>query len=364
MTCLLRPALTSVRFGSTLAFIPSPSRSGRPRQRPGSRPSSPPCGSAARARWRSRRSAAMRASCAMALIEAGVKVFLVNPRRIKAVRDAEGLIAKTDKLDASLIARFAHAMAQELAMAHELRPLRDVEHEILKALSTRRRQLTESIAIEKTRLKQVFDPLILESCREMIAILEGKRRTIEAELDRRIAAEDRMARRRAILASIPAIATPISTLVVVEMPELGLIDRKAAASLAGLAPHPSQSGLARAHNAISGGRPCVRSAFSMAALVAVRTHPRFKPIDLDLTRCRKTRKSRPRRHSPTHRHPRQRPPPRRHNLQKCKLRSTSPIQSPGERRTPLRLLDCHVAIARQETGVVRRPTAPRDDESA
>src|ERR1700733_12985080 len=117
MTCLLRPALTSVRFGSTLAFIPSPSRSGRPRQRPGSRPSSPPCGSAARARWRSRRSAAMRASCAMALIEAEVKVFLVNPRRIKAFRAAEGLIAKTDKLDASLIARFAHAMA------HELRPL-------------------------------------------------------------------------------------------------------------------------------------------------------------------------------------------------------------------------------------------------
>jgi len=62
----------------------------------------------------------------------GGEGFLVNPRRIKAFRDAEGLVAKTDKLDASLIARFAHAMA------HELRPLTDVEHEILKALSTRR----------------------------------------------------------------------------------------------------------------------------------------------------------------------------------------------------------------------------------
>ena len=66
------------------------------------------------------------------------------------------------------------------------------------------------------------------------------------------------------------------------MPELGVIDRKAAASQAGLAPHPSQSGLARGHNAISGGRPCVRSAFYMAALVAVRTHPRFKQVYLDL----------------------------------------------------------------------------------
>ena len=130
---------------------------------------------------------------------------MVNPRRIKAFRDAEGLIAKTDKLDASLIARFAHVMADEL------RPLRDAGQAGLKALSTRRRQLTESIAIEKTRLKQAFDPLILNSCREMIALLEDRRRAIEAELDRRIEAEDRMARRRAILSSMPGIAAPIST---------------------------------------------------------------------------------------------------------------------------------------------------------
>jgi transposase len=171
-----------------------------------------------------------------ALIEADLNVFVVNPRRIKAFRDAEGLIAKTDKLDAGLIARFAHAMA------HELRPLPDAEQAVLKALSTRRRQLTESIAIEKTRLKQAFDPLIVESCREMIAILEDKRRLIEADLDRRIDAQDRMARRRAILSSISGVGAHISALVVVEMPELGAIDRKAAASLAGLAPIPRNPG--------------------------------------------------------------------------------------------------------------------------
>ena len=149
-----------------------------------------------------------------ALIEADLNVFVVNPRRIKAFRD---LIAKTDRLDAALIARFAHAMA------HELRPLPDAEQAVLKALSTRRRQLTESIAIEKTRLKQAFDPLIVESCREMIALLEDKRRAIEADLDRRIDAEDRMARRRAILSSIPGVGARISALVIVEMPELGAI---------------------------------------------------------------------------------------------------------------------------------------------
>jgi transposase len=211
-----------------------------------------------------------------ALLEAGLTVFVVNPRRIKAFRDAEGLIAKTDKLDASLIARFAHLMA------HELRPLSDAGQATLKALSTRRRQLTESIAIEKTRLKQAYDMPVVASCREMIAILEEKRQAIEAELDRRIEAEARMARRRAILASIPGIAIRISTLVVIEMPELGLIDRKAAASLAGHAPHPSQSGLSQGRNAISGGRPCLRAAFYMAALNAVRHDPRFKQIYLNL----------------------------------------------------------------------------------
>jgi transposase len=211
-----------------------------------------------------------------ALIGADFRVFVVNPRRIKAFRDAEGLIAKTDRLDAALIARFAYRMA------HELRSLPNAEQAILKALSTRRRQLTESIAIEKTRLKQAFDPLIVESCREMIAILEDKRRLIEADLDRRIEGEDTMARRRAILSSIPGVGARISALLVVEMPELGAIDRKAAASLAGLAPHPSQSGLTRGRNAISGGRPCVRAAFYMAALVATRSHPKFRQVYLDL----------------------------------------------------------------------------------
>ena len=184
-----------------------------------------------------------------AQIEAVVTVFMVNPGRIKAFREAEGLIAKTDRLDAGLIARFAHVMAGVL------RPLGDAGQAGLKALSTNRRQLTESIAIEKTRLKQAFDPLILDSCREMIG-------------------------RRAILSSMPGMAARISTLVVIEMPELGEIGGTEAASLAGLAPHQSQSGLSLGRNAISGGS-CLPAAFYIAALVAVRSHPRLKQIYLD-----------------------------------------------------------------------------------
>jgi transposase len=140
------------------------------------------------------------------------------PRRF---RDAEGLIAKTDKLDAGLIAR---------------------------------------------------------------------QQVIEDDLDHRIEAQDRMARWRAILSPIPGVSARISTLLVVEMPELGTIDRKAAASLAGLAPHPSQSGRSHGTERHLRRPPCVRATFYMAALVAVRHHPKFKRTYLDLRAARKPAK--------------------------------------------------------------------------
>jgi transposase len=83
-----------------------------------------------------------------ALVETGFQVFVVNPRRIKAFRDEEDLIAKTDRLDAALIARFSYKMSQDL------RPIPDTDQLILKALSTRRKQLTELIGMEKASLRQ------------------------------------------------------------------------------------------------------------------------------------------------------------------------------------------------------------------
>jgi transposase len=97
-------------------------------------------------------------------------------------------------------------------------------------------------------------------------------------LTRRISVDARLARKREILISIPGFGQRISTLLITDMPELGTIDRKAAASLAGHAPHPMQSGLSKGRNAIAGGRPCLRAAFYMAALVAARTNPKFKQL--------------------------------------------------------------------------------------
>jgi transposase len=204
------------------------------------------------------------------LVTAGFEVGLVNPRRIKAFRDAEGKRAKTDRLDARLIARFA------VQMTDELRPVPTADQQALKALATRRRQLVEMIAMEKTRLKQAAVPLLCESHRTAIAVLGAERARIEADIDARLAADAGSMRKRTVLISLPGFGPAVSTTLITDLPELGALDRRAIASLAGLAPHPSQSGASIGRNQIGGGRPCVRTALYMAGLVASRCDPRFK----------------------------------------------------------------------------------------
>ncbi|RJF69461.1 IS110 family transposase, partial [Rhodopseudomonas palustris] len=178
--------------------------------------------------------------------------------------------AKTDRLDARLIARFA------LTMPETLRPLPTDTQLELKALSLRRRQLTEMIAMEKTRMKQVRGTLLLDSHRAAIAALSAQCQAIEAELAKRIGDDAELRRVLHILKSIPGIGERVATLLITDLPELGQRDRKAIASLAGLAPHVSQSGAAPPRAAIAGGRPCVRAALYMAALVAARHHPKLR----------------------------------------------------------------------------------------
>lgn len=205
-----------------------------------------------------------------ALVLAGFNVGVVNPRRIKAFREAEGRRAKTDKLDAQLIARFA------LKMTDDVRPLPSQKAQLLKALAARRRQLTEMIAMEKTRLKQALDPLIIQSCRNAIEHLEEECGAIESKLEALVSEDPVLAKTMDILISIPGIGPRIATVLVADLPELGKLDRKAIASLAGLAPHISQSGNMPPRAAIAGGRPCVRAALYMTALVSVRHNKRFK----------------------------------------------------------------------------------------
>ena len=130
--------------------------------------------------------------------------------------------------------------------------------------------------MEKTRLKQAAEPWLCESHRSAIAMLTAERQRIEADLEARLAADPKQLRQRAILQSLPGFGVSVSTTLITDMPELGTLDRRAAASLSGLAPHPSQSGSGPARNEIAGGRPCVRTALYMASLSAIRCDPRFK----------------------------------------------------------------------------------------
>jgi len=205
-----------------------------------------------------------------ALADAGFEVGIVDPKRIKALRLAEGKRAKTDRLDAELIARFA------LLMNDAARPIPSAAALEIRALSTRRRQLVEMAAMEKVRLKQALDPEVMESCRLLIDQLMVERRRIEQKLQQFLLAEPGNTDRAALLQTIPGIGPAVAMTLLADLPELGRMDRKAVASLSGLAPHANESGTRAGPSHIQGGRPCVRTALYMAALTAARSDKGFK----------------------------------------------------------------------------------------
>ncbi|MEO8113954.1 MAG: IS110 family transposase [Phenylobacterium sp.] len=205
-----------------------------------------------------------------ALAEAGFEVGVIDPKRIRALRIAEGKKAKTDRLDARLIARFA------LIMQDAARPVPNPKAFEIRALSTRRRQLVEMAAMEKVRLKQTLDEAVAQSCRQMIAMLSQERAKVESLLQAELLAAADGAARSNLLQTIPGVGPAVSMTLLADLPELGRLDRKAVASLAGLAPHPNQSGTHTGQAHISGGRPCVRAALYMAAVSATRTDKGFK----------------------------------------------------------------------------------------
>ena len=204
---------------------------------------------------------------AQALARRGLAVHRVNPERIFGFRKSLGKQAKTDKLDAGVIARFAQVMSLPE------RPLPSPDQQAVKDLAARRRQLVEMIAAERNRLKQVTEPRVLESIRATIEALSAARASIQRQLDKAISSEPLSRKRSQILRSMPGFGPVVVTTLISELPELGTVDRHAIASLAGVAPHPQQSGTSRNGHRLRSGRPCVRAALYMAALSASRVNP-------------------------------------------------------------------------------------------
>jgi transposase len=200
------------------------------------------------------------------LAGAGLPVAVVNPRQVRDFAKATGQLAKTDALDAQVLAHFA-AVVQPPP-----RPLPDADQQALAALLTRRRQVLGMLTAERQRLGTARPP-VRGRVRAHIRWLEQELADLDDELGRTIRASPVWREQDALLRSVPGVGPVVALTLLAELPELGRLDRKRIAALVGLAPLNCDSGTRRGRRVVWGGRGRVRCALYMAALVASRHNP-------------------------------------------------------------------------------------------
>jgi transposase len=206
-------------------------------------------------------------AAAAGLLAAGLPVAIVNAAQVRNFALALNRRAKTDALDAAVIARFAEAVKPAV------RPLPDAETAALEARVTRRRQVLRMRAGEQQRLHQTTDKPMRQSIARMIEALTEEIDRLDAEIDKAIRASPVWRVREDLMASVPGVGKLTARTLMAEMPELGSLSPKAAASLAGLAPFTRQSGQWKGKSFTGGGRASVRTALFMAALAAKKHNP-------------------------------------------------------------------------------------------
>lgn len=205
-----------------------------------------------------------------ALASSGLPVVVVNPAQVRAFARALGQRAKTDPIDALVIARFAEAARPEV------RPMPDADQRRLSDLVARRRQILQMLGAERQRLGRALDPRLKKSLKRLIMALEKELGEIDGDIDQAVRASPVWRRKEVLLQSVPGVGPITARTLLAEMPELGALDRRQAAALAGLAPFTRQSGQWRGKSFIGGGRTRVRTALFMAALSASRFNPVLK----------------------------------------------------------------------------------------
>lgn len=219
-----------------------------------------------------------------ALAAAGLPVVVVNPRQVRDFARAIGVLAKTDAIDALVLARFAEAINPAV------RPLPDAESSAFADLLARRRQLIELRTAESNRLAQAASPRIKASIRAVLATIEKQIRSIDDDLDDRIKHSPAWKEREDLLTSVPGVGPLTARTLMASLPELGSISRQSIAALVGVAPINRDSGTMRGKRSTWGGRTAVRSALYMAALVATRHNPVLKAHYSKLVAAGKARK--------------------------------------------------------------------------
>ncbi len=207
---------------------------------------------------------------AAAVAAAGLPLAVVNPAQIRAFARAIGRLAKTDRLDAELIARFAEQVRPEP------RPVLDEQTQILAELVARRRQIVEMIGMESNRRRQARSTKVLRGIERTLAALQAALAELDQEIDGQVRGSPAWRAAEDLLTSVPGIGKITARTLIAELPELGRIDRRRVAALVGVAPINRDSGTMRGRRTIAGGRTPVRDTLYMAALTAVRWNPTIK----------------------------------------------------------------------------------------
>lgn len=204
---------------------------------------------------------------ATALAVAGLAVAVVNPRQVRDFARATGKLAKTDTLDARVLAHFAEGVRPDP------RPLPDEQLQNLSALLRRRRQIVKMITAEKNRLGATRNKPIRERIKAHIAWLQQELTDANEDLARSIRQTPLWRENDQLLRSVPGVGPVLSLTLLAELPELGHLDRKRISALVGVAPLNRDSGIMRGRRAVWGGRAQIRPALYMATLCATRCNP-------------------------------------------------------------------------------------------
>jgi transposase len=207
---------------------------------------------------------------AASLTTAGLPVIIVNPAQVRSFARALGKQAKTDAIDAAVIAHFAEATSPEL------RPLADEATRFLADLLGRRRQIVRMIVAEQQRAALLTAPRLKKSVARLLKALQRELKALDHEIDDSVRNTPLWREKEDLLRTVPGIGPTIARTLIAELPELGTMDRRQVASLVGLAPYTQQSGRWRGKSSIRGGRAPVRAVLYIGAMVAARHNPPLK----------------------------------------------------------------------------------------
>ncbi len=219
-----------------------------------------------------------------AMQKAGFSCAVVNPRQVRAFGKAVGRLAKTDKIDAGILAHFGEAIKPSVkAMVKpEAQTLSDTQH--------RRKQLIDMITMEKNRYQTAGNSHIRKNIKKTIDFLEKQLRGIDQSLAKQVSENTRWQAKLALLKSVKGVGQVVGLTLLSDLPELGEVSSREIAALVGVAPFNRDSGGKKGQKAIWGGRANVRSALYMAGIVAVRHNPPLKAFYQKLCQAGKKKK--------------------------------------------------------------------------